>query len=91
MSVAVIQKRTIYLLLVIAMLVIIAAVIACFYTVNKQGSQDLGTYENPEEAMKGTQHALDMLSTNVNIGIESVLYVNEYEESKKIIFKPLNK
>lgn len=34
-----------------------------------------------------TKQALEKLSTNVNTGIESVLYVNEYDKSKNLIFK----
>ncbi|MCV2484221.1 hypothetical protein OD917_04745 [Flavobacterium sp. SH_e] len=48
---------------------------------------ELGTYDNPEEALKATQKALALLSSNVNVGIESVQYINEYEQSKNKIFK----
>ncbi|WP_345146672.1 hypothetical protein [Flavobacterium ginsengiterrae] len=48
---------------------------------------ELGTYDDPEEALKATQKALALLSNNVNVGIESVRYINEYEQSKNRIFK----
>jgi hypothetical protein len=48
---------------------------------------ELGTYDDPEEALKATQKALSLLSSNVNVGIESVQYINEYEQSKNRIFK----
>lgn len=48
---------------------------------------ELGTYDNPEEALKATQKALALLSNNVNVGIESVHYISEYEQSKNKIFK----
>jgi hypothetical protein len=48
---------------------------------------ELGTYDNPEEALAATQKALALLSSNVNVGIESVQYVKEYEQSKNKIFK----
>lgn len=48
---------------------------------------ELGTYDNPEEALAATQKALALLSNNVNVGIESVQYINEYEKSKSKIFK----
>jgi hypothetical protein len=48
---------------------------------------ELGTYDNPEEALAATQKALAMLSNNVNVGIESVQYIQEYEQSKNKIFK----
>jgi hypothetical protein len=52
--------------------------------VNK--SQDLGTYDDPEEAFRATQKALSLLSDNVNVGIESVLYIQEYQTTKDKIF-----
>ena len=49
-------------------------------------SQDLGTYDNPEEAFRATQKALSLLSDNVNVGIESVQYIQEYQTTKDKIF-----
>jgi len=54
---------------------------------NAGQSQNLGTYDDPEEAFKETQKALALLSNHVNTGIESVQYVQEYEDSKNLIFK----
>lgn len=48
---------------------------------------ELGTYDDPEEALAATQKALALLSNNVNVGIESVQYIKEYEQSKNKIFK----
>lgn len=48
---------------------------------------ELGTYTNPEEAYVATQKALFILSEQLNTGITSMRYLNEYEKSKKIIFK----
>jgi hypothetical protein len=50
-------------------------------------SNDLGTFDNPEVAFKETQKALQLLSKNVNVGIESVSYINEFQDSKNLIFK----
>ena len=49
--------------------------------------QDLGTYDDPEVAFRQTQKALALLSNHVNVGIESVKYIEEYQESKELIFK----
>jgi hypothetical protein len=49
--------------------------------------QDLGTYDDPEVAMRATQKALALLSSHVNVGIESVYYIKEYQDSKELIFK----
>ena len=56
-----------------------------YYNTNQD--QDLGTYDNPETAFRETQKALSMLSTHLNTGIESVQYIQEYENSKNLIFK----
>lgn len=48
---------------------------------------DLGTFDTPEEAFEETQKALALLSENVNEGVESIAYLNEYEKSKQLIFK----
>ncbi|MCF6140597.1 hypothetical protein L1S34_04795 [Flavobacterium sp. K77] len=48
---------------------------------------DLGTYEDPKVAFEATQKALSMLSTQVNVGIESVQYVEEYQIAKNKVFK----
>jgi hypothetical protein len=53
---------------------------------NDKTNQELGTYDNPEEAFKETQKALAMLSNNVNVGIESIQYIENYENTKDQIF-----
>jgi ATP adenylyltransferase/5',5'''-P-1,P-4-tetraphosphate phosphorylase II len=50
-------------------------------------SKDLGTYDDPEVAFKETQKALSLLSKNVNVGIESVKYVEEYQIAKNKVFR----
>jgi predicted RNase H-like HicB family nuclease len=47
----------------------------------------LGTFESPEEAFEQTQKALALLSENVNGGVEGIVYLSEFEKSKKLIFK----
>ena len=49
-------------------------------------SQNLGTYDDPEEAFRATQKALSLLSSNVNVGIESVQYIEVYQTTKDKIF-----
>ena len=50
-------------------------------------NEDLGTFDNPEEAYVETQKALLMVSEQVNFGMESVSHLKEYEKTKKTIFK----
>lgn len=52
-----------------------------------QTVSDLGTFESPEEAFEHTQKALAFLSENVNNGVEGIVYLNEFEKSKNLIFK----
>jgi hypothetical protein len=48
---------------------------------------DLGTYTTPEEAYEATQNAITLVAGHLNTGIESMEYLNEYEQSKNLIFK----
>ena len=50
--------------------------------------ENLGTFDDPEVAFKETQKALLILSTHLNVGMESVQYIQEYDHSKNLIFKP---
>ena len=43
--------------------------------------------DDPEKVLKETQKALALVSEKLNTGIESVNYINEYENSKNKIFK----
>ena len=61
-----------------------------FYVYNNSFStseEDYGTFDNPELAFKETQKALNMISNHVNTGIESMNYINEYEQTKNKVFK----
>lgn len=71
----------------IAASLIIAVGIINFWDKPSEKQEELGSFEDPEIAFRETQKALAMLSENVNVGIQSLEYVNEYEKSKKIIFK----
>lgn len=87
------KKRNVAWLSIAASTVLLLGVGAYFFVSEKNNTavvasqSELGTYDNPEEALKATQKALALLSKNVNVGIESVQYINEYEQSKNKIFK----
>lgn len=81
------NKKKRFYWLIIASIVLLIGLVLCFNGNSKSKNNDLGTCDNPEQALKETQKALMMLSANVNVGIESVLYIKEYEESKNLIFK----
>ena len=61
-----------------------------YFNDNAVKQDDLGTYEDPEVAFRATQKALSLLSQNVNVGVQSVHYINEFEDSKSLIFKKIN-
>lgn len=81
------KKRKVAWLSIAASVVIMLGISTYMYFDTKVADQDLGTYNNPEVALKETQKALAMLSTHVNTGIVSVNYIQEYEDSKQLIFK----
>jgi predicted ribosomally synthesized peptide with SipW-like signal peptide len=57
-----------------------------YFNNQNKATDDLGTYDDPEVAFRATQKALGELSTHVNVGIESVQYINEYENAKSKVF-----
>jgi hypothetical protein len=86
------KKRNVAWLSIAASIVVLLGIGTFMYVSEKNTSpvvaqSELGTYDNPEEALAATQKALAMLSNNVNVGIESVQYIQEYEQSKNKIFK----
>jgi len=74
----------------IAVSVLVLLVIGAYVYLNYYGenqNQNLGTYDDPEIAFRETQKALSILSTHLKIGIENVQYLQEYDNSKNLIFK----
>jgi hypothetical protein len=57
-----------------------------FNTDKVKDNDELGTYENPKEALEATQKALAMLSNNVNVGVEGIQYIQVYEVTKNKVF-----
>lgn len=82
------KRKTVAWLSVAASVVVLisAGTFAYFNYTSANKSQELGTYDNPEEAFRETQKALAMLSDHVNTGVESVQYLQEYENAKDKIF-----
>lgn len=81
------KKRNVAWLSIAASVVVLLGISTFTYLHHPQESNDLGTYDSPEAAFEATQKALSMLSKNVNVGIESVSYINEFQSSKELIFK----
>jgi len=80
------KKSKVRWLSIAASILVLLGISTFTYLHQPEETKDLGTYESPEAAFEATQKALSMLSKNVNVGIESVSYINEFENSKKLIF-----
>jgi hypothetical protein len=77
---------------VAASLVLMCGLLAWFLNTNPPATQhnqkeELGTYDDPEEAFRETQKALSLVSSKVNKGINSMGYLAEYEKTKEKVFK----
>ena len=83
------KKRNVAWLSIAASIVVLLSIGTFTYFNNNKAnsSEDLGTYKSPELALQETQKALAMLSNHVNVGVESVQYIEEFNNSKSIIFK----
>jgi hypothetical protein len=82
------RLRVTWLSIAASVVVLLGIVTYVYFNTYANQNQNLGTYNDPEIAFKETQKALALLSNQVNIGIESVRYVEEYQNSKNLIFKP---
>ena len=80
------KKRYVAWLSIAASVVVLLSAGTFTYFNYNEKPQDLGTYDNPEEAFRETQKALSLLSNNVNVGVESVQYIQEYENAKDKVF-----
>ncbi|WP_366183647.1 hypothetical protein [Flavobacterium ovatum] len=68
---------------IIAIIIGIGVFVGCK---EKKIESNLGSFDNPELAFIETQKALALVSTNVNRGMETVMYIQEYEIAKAKIF-----
>lgn len=80
-------NRLAWLSIAASIVVLLGVSTFTYLNYNDNSPQDLGTYDDPEVAFRETQKALALISEHVNTGIESVEYINEYEQSKNKIFK----
>lgn len=81
------QFNVFWLSIAASVVLALGIVIMKFANDQPQSSGEYGTYDNPEIALAETQKALALVSEKLNVGIESVNYINEYENSKNRIFK----
>ncbi|MBC7438638.1 MAG: hypothetical protein H7250_01460 [Flavobacterium sp.] len=81
------NRKLKWLSIAASIVVLIGACTFTFFNYNNSQQQDLGSYDSPEEAFAATQKALNLLSENVNVGVISVQHIQEFENSKNLIFK----
>lgn len=81
------QKKYVAWLSVAASVVVLFGMFTFFNNSRPSAGQELGTYDDPEVAFRETQKALNMLSKNVNTGVNSMEYIKEYEKTRTTIFK----
>ncbi|QYJ68180.1 hypothetical protein [Flavobacterium litorale] len=85
------RKRNVVWLSVAASFVVMLGLYAILVPSFTTPQGELGTYEDPEVAFQETQKALNMLSSQVNVGVSGAAYLGEYEKSKNKIFKDTKK
>lgn len=86
-----ISKKTVWISIAASTVILLGMFTFYINSVEPQEvKNELGSYDDPQEAFEQTQKALALLSQNVNVGIESVKYVQEYEIAKNKVFKNNN-
>ena len=81
------KKKMAWLSIAASIAVLICAGTYVYFNANEvKENNELGTYENPKEALEATQKALAMLSSNVNAGVEGMQYIQVYEVTKNKVF-----
>jgi uncharacterized protein HemX len=81
------RKKAAWLSIAASIAVLLGAGTYVYFNTNKvKENNELGTYENPKEALEATQKALAMLSNNVNAGVEGMQYIQMYEVTKNKVF-----
>lgn len=58
-----------------------------FSFLKQQPTTNLGSFDNPELALEETHKALSLIAENLNQGKQNMQYIQEYENTKKYIFK----
>ena len=80
------KNRRWFISIAASFLVAIGMGVFMFSNCQFSNQEDLGTYDDPEIALKETQKALTLLSKHINTGYESVQVIEEFENTKNKIF-----
>lgn len=83
-----ISKTFVWGLILFSVIGIVGLVTFFNKSINKQAKEStLGSFHSPEEAFQETQKALELLSNNINSGMENAQYLQEYDLVKNKVFK----
>lgn len=80
------KQKVVWLSVAASVAVLLGVGVFLYQNENAQPNSELGSYENPEIAFRETQKALKLLSENINVGVKSVHYIHEFDNSKNKIF-----
>lgn len=80
------KNRRWFISIAASFLVAIGTGVFMFSNFQFSNQEDLGTYDDPEIALKETQKALTLLSKHINTGYESVQVIEEFENTKNKVF-----
>jgi uncharacterized linocin/CFP29 family protein len=81
------KRNTTWLSIAASIVILLGVSSYMYFNVNEvKENKELGTYDDPKEALEATQKALAMLSNHVNTGVEGIEYIKVYEISKDKIF-----
>lgn len=79
-------RRSAWLSIAASAVILLGAGTFTYFNRNPDKSEDLGTYNDPEVALRETQKALSLLSTHMHTGVESVEYIGQFDEAKNKVF-----
>jgi predicted ribosomally synthesized peptide with SipW-like signal peptide len=81
------KRKVAWLSIAASVVVLIGVGTYTYFNANTvKENKELGTYNDPREALEATQKALAMLSNHVNVGVEGVQYLQVYEVTKDKVF-----
>jgi hypothetical protein len=81
------KQKTAWLSIAASIVVLLGVGTYTYFDGNEvKQNKELGTYDDPKEALEATQKALAMLSNNVNTGVEGMQYIQVYQITKNKVF-----
>lgn len=80
------KRTTTWLSIAASVVVLLGAGTFAYFNYDTPQKENLGSFDDPEVAFRETQKALSLLSQNVNVGMESMQYIQEYETAKNKVF-----